>query len=90
VVPAKLDSWGPDLRLILPDLQFLFPDPRIQKGSGADLWRFRHVSTADRERIREKVDGSVGLFLFFVSGNSELFSEELHFLNTPKVPLDAP
>ena len=27
---------------------------------------------------------------FFVFGNFELFCEELHFSNTPKVPLDAP
>jgi len=52
-IPRKLDSWG--------------PDPRIQKGSGADLWRFERVSTVYRKRDREKVDGSqssAGLFLF--------------------------
>ena len=63
------------------------------KIGSADLWRFGRVSAADRMQIREKVDdshGSAGFFLFFVFGNFKLLCEELCFLNTPKVPLDAP
>lgn len=48
------------------------------------------IHRGSRADPREGVWFYRAFLCFFVFGNSKLFCEELHFLNTPKVPLDAP